>query len=693
MQRICRFVLAVIAAVLPLYACAAAPVDYSPAFSFYQRFDNKVLNERLDPHWLDFKSSDFWYAEKQKDGSEIFWQVSPKTGQKKRLDSPPEKDGKPNRDEKKFPRWRDVIQPQKEYNIDSNAAKKRYGLFVKDFNVWAKDIKNDTEFPLTSDGVKENFYTDDFIWSNDGQKLITVKFQPEETHTVFIVQSSPQEQTQPKLFSHQYLKPGDKIAQKSLTLFNFENKENPLAPIPVDLSPRKELWRLDFDSCDDNSEQFRFVFNQRGHQRLGILSINACSGDVKMLFEDTSKTFIDYSSKFFCSSCNSTNEFVWMSERSGWNHLYLFNVKENAMSPVTAGNWNVRRVERLDWKNRKVYFSLCGFYPEQDPYYVHFASCNLDGSDFKMLTLGDGTHFVRWSPDREFFIDSYSRVDSFPRHELRSRTGGLILDLGSADGSALLEAGWRFPQRFCAKGRDGKTDIYGVIYRPVDYDKSKKYPVIESIYAGPQDFFTPKGFQWFNGMMELAQMGFIVVECDGMGTNWRGKAFHDVCWRNLKDAGFPDRIAWIKAAAKQDPAMDVSRVGVYGCSAGGQNAAAAVIWFNDFYKAAVADCGCHDNRMDKIWWNEQWFGYPVEESVWEENSNTTNAHLFKGNLLLLLGEMDKNVDPASTMQLVNALVKADKDFDMFIVPNNDHGTMYNPVVKRKVIRFFTDSLK
>ena len=220
-----------------------------------------------------------------------------------------------------------------------------------------------------------------------------------------------------------------------------------------------------------------------------------------------------------------------------------------------------------------------------------------------------------------------------------------------------------FPEPFTAKGRDGKTDIYGLIYRPSNLDPSRKYPVIENIYAGPHGQFVPKEFHPFNGSQAMAEIGFIVVRIDGMGTNWRSRAFHDTAWKNLRDAGFPDRIAWIKAAASIHPCMNLDRVGIYGVSAGGQNALRGLLDHPGFYKAGVADCGCHDNRMDKIWWNELWMGWPVGPH-YEEQSNVTQAHKLQGKLLLTVGELDSNVDPASTMQVVDALIRADKDFEM-----------------------------
>jgi len=244
------------------------------------------------------------------------------------------------------------------------------------------------------------------------------------------------------------------------------------------------------------------------------------------------------------------------------------------------------------------------------------------------------------------------------------------MEFERGDASALLAAGFRFPEVFVAKGRDGKTDIYGVIVRPTNFDPSKKYPVIENIYAGPQGSFVPKTFSV--NPQPLAELGFIVVQIDGMGTNNRSRAFHDVAYQNLADAGFPDRIAWHKAVAAKYPWYDTSRVGIYGTSAGGQNALGALLFHPEFYKAAVSNSGCHDNRMDKIWWNEQWMGWPLGPQ-YVESSNVDNAYRLQGDLLLVLGELDTNVDPASTLQVVNQLIKHNKKFDLLFVPGGGHG--------------------
>ena len=313
---------------------------------------------------------------------------------------------------------------------------------------------------------------------------------------------------------------------------------------------------------------------------------------------------------------------------------YLYDSVTGAVkNQVTKGAWPVRAVVSVDEKARQIYFSANGMYPGKDPYFVYYYRIDFDGSNLVTLTPGEGSHTATFSPDRSLLIDTYSRVDAAPVTDLRSaKDGSLITTLEKGDITALQTAGWKPPEVFVAKGRDGKTDIWGVIYRPTNFDAGKKYPVIENIYAGPQGSFVPKTFGAYNQMQAQADIGFIVVQIDGMGTNYRSKAFHDVAWKNLGDAGFPDRILWHKAVAAKHSYYDITRVGLYGTSAGGQNALGALLFFPDFYKAAVSSAGCHDNRMDKIWWNEQWMGWPIGPE-YAAASNVDNAHRLQGKVL------------------------------------------------------------
>jgi dipeptidyl aminopeptidase/acylaminoacyl peptidase len=366
-----------------------------------------------------------------------------------------------------------------------------------------------------------------------------------------------------------------------------------------------------------------------------------------------------------------TDELIYVSERDGWRHLYLIDAQGGAKQ-ITKGEYVVRGIEQIDEEKRQIWFRASGQNPKQDPYFVHYYRVNFDGTGLTALTEGNGTHALQYSPDRKYIIDTWSRVDMPVVNELRRASDGkLVCKLEEADISELKSAGWQAPEVFVAKGRDGKTDIWGIICRPRNFDPQKRYPVIEQIYAGPQGSYVPKSFSASRRFSAFTDLGFIVVQMDGMGTANRSKAFHDVCWKNLKDAGFPDRILWHKAAAAKYPYYDISRVGIYGHSAGAQNAAGALLFHPDFYKVAVASCGCHDNRMDKASWNEQWLGYPVGPH-YSECSNIDNAGRLRGKLFLIVGELDTNVPPESTMRFADALIKAGKDFDLLVVPGAGH---------------------
>lgn len=570
----------------------------------------------------------------------------------------------------------------------------KWVVFEKEHDLYVKstDPEDAEDVKLGSAGPDDDWYSDRHIsWSPDSKKAVALRTRQGQQHDVSFVESSPKDQLQPKLHTHQYLKPGDRIPQSMPHLFNVESKKeipvsNELFANPWMSTPRIE-WAPD-------SSRFFFTYNQRGHQVLRVISVDAESGEVKTIVDEQSETFIDYAYKQYLRILHDTDELIWMSERDGWNHLYLYELSTGEVkNQVTEGEWVVRKVERVDVEQRQIWFQASGIYPEQDPYYIHHCRVNFDGTGLTFLTDGDGTHSVSWSPDRKFVVDTYSRVDLPPITELRnSETGELICELERADWSRLLNIGWKVPERFVAKGRDDTTDIYGVIFRPTNFDAAKMYQVIEKIYAGPHGSFVPKSFSEYLSAQAIAELGFIVVQIDGMGTSNRSKAFHDVCAKNLGDSGFPDRIKWIKAATKKYPFMDLSRgVGIYGGSAGGQSSTRAVLAFGDFYTVAVSDCGCHDNRMDKVWWNELWMGWPIGPH-YEEQSNVTNAHRLTGKLFLTVGELDRNVDPASTMQVVDALIKADKDFDLLVVPGGGHGIGESPYGKRRRRDFFVRHL-
>ena len=585
----------------------------------------------------------------------------------------------------------------------------RWEVLVRDDNLVLRELREvGAETPLTRDATPFSSYarnaearravqmnheagdppepTPEVYWSPDSRRFVAMRHTPGAGRRVTLVESSPRDQLQPKTIVIPYLKPGDEVPYAKPHLFDPEARRE----IPLDDTLFENPWSIDDLRWARDSGEFTFLFNQRGHQALRIVGVNAADGAVRAIVDETSETFVCYSQKYFCEYLDATREIVWMSERDGWNHLYLYDAATGRVkNQITRGEWVVRGVDRVDGDARQVWFRASGMNPGEDPYHVHHYRIGFDGSGLVALTSGDGTHEVRYSPDRRHLIDTWSRVDRPPITELRrSSDGSLVCRLEEADVSELVADGWRPPERFVAKGRDGVTDIYGIIIRPKNFDPAKTYPVLEDIYAGPHDSFTPKAFSARFRNQELADRGFIVVKLDGMGTSNRSKAFHDVAWKNVGDAGFPDRILWMRAAAASRPEMDLTRVGIFGTSAGGQSAMRAVLDHADFYRAAVADCGCHDNRVDKIWWNEQWMGWPVDES-YVRSSNVADAHKLDGKLLLMVGELDKNVDPASTFQVVDALIRADKDFELLVVPGGGHGSAATPYGSRRLTEFFT----
>jgi dipeptidyl aminopeptidase/acylaminoacyl peptidase len=547
----------------------------------------------------------------------------------------------------------------------------KWEAFIKNYNVFVRSKDKKEESALSLDGSEGNYYVyRSIVWSPDSKMLAAYRLRPGYHRFIQYVESSPSDQLQPKYSTMEYAKPGDALDIDQPVLFQIEGKkqitiDDGLFPNPYDMS--NIVWWKD-------SRGFTFEYNQRGHQVYRVIEVDAATGKARALISEECATFFCYSGKKYRRDLADGKEIIWMSERDGWNHLYLYDgVAGTVKNQITKGEWVVRGVDKVDEAARQIWFRASGMIPGKDPYFIHNYRINFDGSGLTPLTEADANHIVSFSPDTKYYVDTFSRVDEPPVSELRrAEDRKVLMEVERADILELLKTGWRAPEVFTAKGRDGKTDIWGIILRPMAFDKSKKYPVIEYIYAGPQDSFVPKSFSSYHSMQSLAELGFIVVQCDGMGTSNRSKAFHDVCWKNLGDAGFPDRILWHKAVAAKYPYYDISRVGIYGNSAGGQSALGGLLFHPEFYKACFSSCGCHDNRMDKIWWNEQWMGWPLGPE-YAASSNVDSAFRLKGKLLLVVGEMDQNVDPASTMQVVNALIKANKTFDLLVIPGGGHG--------------------
>jgi dipeptidyl aminopeptidase/acylaminoacyl peptidase len=570
--------------------------------------------------------------------------------------------------------------------------------FVENYNVAVRpayargaDAEKQTVL-LSEDGSEGNYYAlETLTWSPNSKLLAAYRVRPGYKREVHYIESSPADQLQPRYSSMVYPKAGDVLALFQPVLFDVAAKnelaiDDALFPNPYELTSI-EWWK--------DSRGFTFEYNRRGHQLYRVIEVDAASGKARTLIEESSATFINYEpltrsqydhGKEYRLDLADGKEILWASERNGWEHLYLFDGHTGAMKQqITHGDWVVRAVDHVDEANREIYFEASGMDPDEDPYYVHGYKIRFDGTGLTALSPVKADHTLSYSTDGKYFVDTYSRIDLAPVMELhRAADGGLAMTVDAADDASLKAAGWQPAEPFHAAGRDGKSQIWGVIYRPVKFDSAKTYPVIEDIYAGPQGSFVPKSFT--TRTEPLTALGFVVVQIDGMGTNNRSRAFHDVTWRNLKDAGFADRILWHKAVAAKYAWYDISRVGIFGNSSGGQSAMGALLFHPDFYKVAVANSGCHDNRMDKIWWNEQWMGWPV--GPWySESSNVDNAWRLTGKLMLVVGEMDKNVDPASTFQVADRLIKAGKDFDLLFVPGGGHGAggRYG---ERKLMDFF-----
>ncbi len=508
--------------------------------------------------------------------------------------------------------------------------------------------------------TKEGGFTS-YRWAANGKNLLAIRTIPGDRRLVYLLKSSVPGTTRAQLESRIYPQPGDALdTYEPYALDAEKSTETKIAMDPL----------MEVNGTENWGDQIVVTTPVRGYQGYRVIGFDPVAATGKVLVDEKLNTFVDIS-KTELRLLADKRHLIWQSERDGWSHFYMIDTVTGETKPIDKGNWVMRKLDQLDEPKGQIWFTASGM-GDQDPYQIHECRINLDGSKMIDLTPGDGTHTLQFSPHRKFFVDSYSRVDMAPHHELRRADDGkLIATLEVADISELLKKDVHLPERFVAKGRDGKTDIWGVVIRPSNFDPNKTYPVIENIYAGPQDSFVPKAFRPYSSMTQLSELGFIVVQIDGMGTDNRGKAFHDVCFKNLQDAGFPDRILWLQALAKKYPQVDVSRVGIYGTSAGGQNSTGALLFHPEFYKVAVSSCGCHDNRIDKQWWNEQWMSLPVGKE-YDDASNITNAAKLRGHLLLFVGENDRNVPPESTYRLCDALIKANKEFDMLVIPGADH---------------------
>ena len=707
--------------------------DYNRAFSLQDKLKDKVFYSNVTPQWIGNTNS-FWYVRntpngkiymltdaKKKSRTVLFDHLklteSLSKATKKKIEIEQltllslkvsanldtlrfvnngikwiylqKKDSLINDRKQSFPKseyWGKVDEEREGKPVVS--ADKKLLAFVKDNNIYIKDSLTDTVKALSTDGTKDDYYSTNISFSPDSKKLAVMRIHAAATRQLYLIESSPADQLQPKLQTRDYVKPGDVLPVRTPVIFDLASGDKKV--------PSNDLFKSQMDlkgfEWFADSKSVLIEYNQRGNQVYRVLEILAETGEVKTLIEETSKTFVNYS-RYFRKNLAGGNEIIWMSERDNWNHLYLYDHHTGKVkNQITKGEWYVRDIVNVDEKKREIIFSANGMVPNEDPYLVRYYRIRFDGTGLTCLTPEAGMHQAWFSDDKKFLVDVYSMVNIAPIAVLRNAADGkIIMPLEKADITELLKTGWIAPEPFVAKGRDDKTDIWGIIYRPTNFDPTKKYPIIEYIYAGPGSQYTPKTFISFNrNMSTIAELGFIVIQMDGMGTSFRSKVFEDICYKNLKDAGFPDRIAWTKAAAAKYPYMDIEHMGIFGASAGAQSAMGAVLFHPEHYKAAYSSCGCHDNRMDKIWWNEQWMGYPIDSS-YAASSNVVNAHLLTRPLMLVVGELDDNVDPSSTYQVCNALIKANKDFELIVLPGVGH-TMGGDYGEHKRYDFFVKNL-
>lgn len=727
---------------LPLMLLSSGPAfaqgtleDYNRAYSLRQKFSGyQVYHSDVNPHWVTGTSS-FWYLQRTPQGNEYLLvdadrqirrplfvrdslavQLQQSLG--RRVDArnlPLDKgnleasldvfrfvcDGynwryeiaanRLTREGKVPPRgkgrhWMETDDEKGWGPVTSPDGK--YEAYIKNDNIFVRDKASGRERQLSQDGTLSNYYSSYIQWSPDSRKVLSCRIRPVQKRYVYYVESSPRDQLQPKLHQQEYAKPGDELPFKVPCIFHVETGQR---CIP-ETSLFAHQYSLSYLRWDADSKSVTFEYNERGHKTYRVLELSAEDGKVRTLIEEKEEKYVNYP-LIYRNYLQDGKHILWTSERDNYNHLYLYDrTTGRPVRQITKGRWYVRGVQHVDEQNQWIYFSANGMNPKEDPYLIHYYRIGFDGKGLVELTPDEGMHQAWFSSDYRYLVDVYSKVDTPPVAVLRdARTGRQVMPLEQADISRLEANGWRAPEVFSAKGRDGKTDIWGVIYRPTNFDPSRKYPVVEYIYSGPGGQHVPKSFSSYNWWMtSLAELGFIVVQVDGMSTSFRSKDFEEVCYKNLKDAGLPDHMAWLQEAARRYPYIDLERVGIFGSSAGGQEAMSAVLFHPEFYKAAYSACGCHDNRMDKIWWNELWMGYPVDSS-YIESSNVEQAHRLERPLMLVVGEMDDNVDPASTMQVVNALIKANKDFELVVVPGAGH-TMGDNFGEHKRYDFFVRHL-
>jgi dipeptidyl aminopeptidase/acylaminoacyl peptidase len=565
--------------------------------------------------------------------------------------------------------------------------------FIKDYNLWVRDLASGQQTQLTTDGVKDNGYATDnagwvtsdraiLSWSPDSKKIATFKQDQRNVSDMYLVTTNV---GKPTLKQWKYPLPGDKdIPMIQRVIIDVNAAKVIVLQIPPD--PHRATLGDDisssggFDDVDWSADgnQLAFVSTSRDHKQEKIRIADANTGAVREVFEETVPTQFEsgwgtINWRYF----SATNEIMWFSERDNWGHLYLYDATTGKLkNQITKGNWLVSRLINVDEKKREVYFIANGR-QAKNPYFGQFCKASFDGKKFTVLTPEEGEHRVTLSPSGKYFVDTYSQPDVPSSFVVRSIDGKLAVTLDKTDLSRLTATGWKLPTPFTVKAHDGTTDIYGIMYTPSNLDVSKKYPIIDYIYPGPQGG-SVGSWAFTTARLDhqaLAELGFIVIALEGTSNPLRSKSFHDMSYGNMAENTLPDQVGGIRQLAQRFNYVDTTRVGIWGHSGGGFATATAMFKYPDFFKVGISESGNHDNRNYEDDWGERYNGL-VTASNYDAQANQNYVKNLKGKLMLAHGLMDNNVPPYNTLLVVEALEKANKDFDLVIFPNSQHG--YGP---------------
>jgi dipeptidyl-peptidase-4 len=581
--------------------------------------------------------------------------------------------------------------------IDIPSPDKKRAAFIRDFNLWVRDVATGRETQLTTDGVKDFGYATDnagwthsdrpvLLWSPDSKNIATFQQDQRGVGEMYLVDTKV---GHPTLQAWKYPLPGDEVVT---TIQRVIIEVDPARGIRLKLPADQQRSTL----CDDlqcrggewadvewtpDATQLAFVSTSRDHKHAQLRIADAATGTIRDVLEETASTqYESGQGRVNWRYLPATNEVIWYSERDDWGQLYLYDATTGKLkNQITTGEGVVTQLLKVDEKNRRLYFLAAGREKGRDPYFSHFYRIGFDGKNLSLLTPEDANHEISLSPSGRFFFDSYSKPDVPSVAVLRDADGKLISTLEKADISKLLAAGWKPPVPITVKARDGVTDLYGLMFKPTNLDEKKKYPIVNHIYPGPQGGSVgTRSFTAARGDAQaLAELGFIVVEIDGMGNPTRSKKFHDAYYANMGDNTLPDQITAMKQLAQRYPWIDIDRVGIYGHSGGGYATADAMFRYPDFFKVGISESGNHDNREYEDDWGERYQGLLKREANgktnYDDQANQNFAKNLKGHLLLAHGTMDDNVPPYNTLLVVDALIKANKDFDLLLLPNQRHG--------------------